>query len=378
MKAIKNILSLLVISSSVLVGCKTDIDLTGPFEEIPVVVGILNQADSIQYIRVNRTFIGPGDATEIALIPDSNFFKNIEVKITEGFGVNQRIWILRDTIVEDKQDGAFYTSPNKVYYFKVDPNEAHNVNSQTSRLNENTTFRLDININEGAINYYAETELVRNFTIGSPNGSSQLNTSGLEPGNPVLVDKDVYININAGNATRINYEYFIDYEEHTSSGVEEIRKTYAFGESALTNGDASEKNLSGTSMYSWLRSVVPEDSDVTKRSIIGAGITAIGASTEFDQYIIASQPTSSLAQTKPTYSNIIQVVTDDSGETSEVQNKAIGFFGSRASHTFYKLNDPGQTWGRVFNDNTLKGFSNLGLGFCSAHSADSGESFYCP
>jgi hypothetical protein len=378
MKALKNILSLLVLSSSVLVGCKTEIDLTGPFEEIPVVVGVLNQADSIQYIRVNRTFIGPGDATEIALIPDSNFFKNIEVTVTEGFGVNKRIWVLRDTIVQDKENGAFFTSPNKVYYFKVDPNEAHNVNSQTSRLNENTSFRLDININEGAINYYAETELVKNFTIAAPAGTSQLNFSGLEPGSSILVDKDIFININEGNATRINYEYFIDYEEHTSSGSEIIRKTFAFGESALSNGDASEKNLSGTSMYAWLRNVVPLDSDVTKRSIIGAGIKATGASTELDQYIIASQPTSSLAQSKPTYSNIIQIVTDESGETSEVQNKAIGFFGSRASHEFYKIANPAENYGTVFNGKTLQGHSNLGLGFCTEHSFSSAESYYCP
>lgn len=364
--------------------CKTEIDLTGDYKQIPIVVGILNQSDSIQYVRVNRTFLGPGDANQIAQIADSNYFNDVEVTVTETINGNSRSWTLRDTTIEDKEPGAFYTSPNIVYYFQVDPNESHNINSQTAQLNDDALYRLDIVIDGGAKRYYATTNLVSGASITSPSANQPMNFNTFENGSSVAIkNKDVLIGLNVGNGARLDYEYYLDYEEHTASGSETVRKTYNFFEEAFDGpGVTASATLGAASMYSWLGNVVPNDPDVLKRSIIGGGIDVHIASEEFNQYIIASQPVSSLSQTKPSYTNIIEIVTNDDGTVTESNENAIGFFGSRTTVSYYKYNvdpnNPTQTWGRIFNDATLRGHMNLGLGFCSPHIADDNEPFYCP
>ena len=63
--------------------CKDDIEVTGDFIETAVVYGLLDQADSLHYVKVTRAFIGPGNAFEIAQIPDSNYFVSVTGTVTE-------------------------------------------------------------------------------------------------------------------------------------------------------------------------------------------------------------------------------------------------------------------------------------------------------
>ena len=50
-------LGLVVINS-----CNEKVKLVGNFQETAVVYGLLDQADSLHYIKINRAFIGPRNA----------------------------------------------------------------------------------------------------------------------------------------------------------------------------------------------------------------------------------------------------------------------------------------------------------------------------
>jgi hypothetical protein len=81
--------------------CEEDVDLIGNFEETAVVYGLLNMKDSVHYIKINRAFIGPGNSLEIAQIPDSSYFKQVDATITEYINGNKaRVWTLEDTLIE--------------------------------------------------------------------------------------------------------------------------------------------------------------------------------------------------------------------------------------------------------------------------------------
>ena len=103
--------------------CNEKIDFQGAFKETVVVYGLLDQADSLHYVKVNRAFIGPGNALDIAQIPDSNYFDDVEVTVSEYLDGNlSRTWVLRDTLVNTKDtNGVFYAPQEKVYYFKTLP-----------------------------------------------------------------------------------------------------------------------------------------------------------------------------------------------------------------------------------------------------------------
>ena len=137
--------------------CKDDIEITGEFIETAVVYGLLDQSDSLHYVKITRAFIGPGNAYDIAQIPDSNYFASVTGTVTELS--TGRKFNLRDTIVLNKdQNGIFYAPEQKLYYF--DNTHITSTNTTGAPLDENSTFRLDLDINNGLFSVTGETELV--------------------------------------------------------------------------------------------------------------------------------------------------------------------------------------------------------------------------
>ena len=148
----------------VLNSCNEKVKLVGNFQETAVVYGLLDQADSLHYIKINRAFIGPGNALEIAQIPDSSYFNNVEAIISEYTnGTLTRSWLLIDTILDNKDpNGVFYAPEQKVYYFKTNPTGFNGViqpslNPQMTSLNPQAIYKIDIVLNDGAFSVSAET-----------------------------------------------------------------------------------------------------------------------------------------------------------------------------------------------------------------------------
>ena len=106
-----------------LYSCNEKINYVGEFKETAVIYGLLDHADTIHFIKINRAFIGPGNALEIAQIPDSNYFDQVDATISEYMDGNLiRTWELRDTLIQNKDtNGVFYAPEQKVYYFKTLP-----------------------------------------------------------------------------------------------------------------------------------------------------------------------------------------------------------------------------------------------------------------
>ena len=77
------IISLFFAGSFLFSSCEEDIILDGDFVETAVVYGLLDQADSIHFIKITRAFIGPGSALDIAQIPDSSYFNQVEATVSE-------------------------------------------------------------------------------------------------------------------------------------------------------------------------------------------------------------------------------------------------------------------------------------------------------
>jgi hypothetical protein len=56
----------------VLSGCQKDFDIQADWKDITVVYGILDQGNRVQYIKVNKAFLGEGNNLVYASNPDSN------------------------------------------------------------------------------------------------------------------------------------------------------------------------------------------------------------------------------------------------------------------------------------------------------------------
>ncbi|MCF8228866.1 MAG: hypothetical protein K9G58_08555 [Bacteroidales bacterium] len=145
------LLSLLMISA-----CETEVDLIGEFKQTPIIYGLLNQKDSIHYVRVNKAFITSENAFDAAKIEGINEYypDSVQVYLLEM----DENGSLLDKVIMDTT--TYYTKPGdfntkKLYYtcLKV--------------LNENNTYQIVVN-DLNADSAFAETELVRDFQILVP------------------------------------------------------------------------------------------------------------------------------------------------------------------------------------------------------------------
>ncbi len=142
--------------------CDNSVDLTADFKDIPVVYGILSQQDTFHYIKIERAFLGgDGDnALDIAQIPDSIYYDNLDVQIEH---VNTgEIYPLTpidgSTVGLDREDGIFASDPNTLYTFTLNGDE----------MNDGDEFMLRINRGDNQPEITASTEIIGSFDFTSP------------------------------------------------------------------------------------------------------------------------------------------------------------------------------------------------------------------
>ena len=116
--------------------CKNDLQVNAPWKETTVVYGLLNPADSAQYIKINKAFLGPGNELSYAKIADSINYPNI-LNVTiqrymNGSPYGNPVKLIRDSSIV-KDPGTFANVPNILYRWDTplnDPQKAVDVNSQ--------------------------------------------------------------------------------------------------------------------------------------------------------------------------------------------------------------------------------------------------------
>jgi len=63
-------------------GCHNKLEILAPYKESVAVYGLLNQDDTANYVRVQRVFLGEGNALLMAQNPDSVYYKPGELKVS--------------------------------------------------------------------------------------------------------------------------------------------------------------------------------------------------------------------------------------------------------------------------------------------------------
>jgi len=314
--------------------CSEKVNLIGDFKETAVVYGLLDHSDSIHFIKITRAFIGPGNALEIAQIPDSNYFNQVEATVSEFVnGTLTRSWVLEDTIVDNKDtNGAFYGPEQKVYYFKTLPTTVSSSglngviqtssNPQLTSLNPDATYKFKAIINGGEFEVTGETELVKGITTTA---SSQNFTFKFANNPGEYVPTGVAVS-NSGNSFVVNTQLDIAFNEHRGNDYLEKRFNWQLGEVSTLPGTAKTFSALGKTFYDLVNANVSNDPTITKRTFNGIYVTVTGGAEELYNYMVVNQPSSTLAQSKPSYTNL------------SVSNgkRVVGIFSSRQTIKIFK------------------------------------------
>jgi hypothetical protein len=341
--------------------CNEEIALTADFKETAVVYGLLDQADSVHYIKINRAFIGPGNSIEIAKIPDSSYFKSINGTVKEYVdGVLSRTWELQETEVENKStSGVFYAPKQKLYYF---------VTSSSTPLKENASFKLDFDVNDGAFSVSAETKLVTGVTT-----PGILQTSAFRfASNPQIYTSSSLTVSNSGSSTILNSSVDITINEYIDAIKTQKTFRWNLGEVQTSPGSEETFTLNGQTFYDLVNQNVTKDPAITKRTIEAFNIVITAGAEEFSNYMLVNQPSSSLAQSKPAYTNL----------KATNNHAVIGIFSARSTTEIYRpYSISNQPYIRIIDKKSTyelcKGGITGALLFCSQHDGDKNESYYC-
>lgn len=323
--------SLILIIATV-ISCSNDFELNAPYQDIPVVYGLIDPSKKINYILINRAFLTEGNVLDVAKIPDSTNYPyklNCVIKEYNTFNQLVRSYVL-DTVHLQRPSGIFSGGLQPYYKLEISNHvDVFNFNEMTSDtvfLKPEHKLRLVI---ENPVNgkvIEAETYVLANINLKSPapfnryvsfTGNNRINIEMTSIKYGRLYDvkfRFYYREVNVFNPTDTIYK-FIDWNigmarSERINGMEDILISYI-----------------PSTFFNVLKQKIPADTEVKRfagNGKIHIQLIISVATDEFVTYYDSNKPSSSLSQIKPIYTNVMN---------------GIGLFTSRRTMKFnYFLN----------------------------------------
>ncbi|MFH1296433.1 MAG: hypothetical protein ABIJ04_04065 [Bacteroidota bacterium] len=285
------ILLLLLIPGFLLFSCKKELNLNADWKDVTIVYGILNQLDSAHYIKVTKAFLGPGNALEYAQIPDSsNYLMKLNVTLEAWSGSNLiAVYPFDTTTISTKDTGIFYF-PNQLLY----------VND--SVLNPVYDYTLVIINPETQERITSQTALIRPFYVGKPFAFQSIT---YDPGKN---SKAEWTSAIGGKRYQIIVRFYYQ-ETSVMDPSQSVEKSvdWLIIPSKLSKSDEGgemlEASYSNDGFYAMLHTKLDVNPDIF-RVARRLQYYFIVAANDLNTYIEVTQPSNSIIQEKPTFSNI--------------------------------------------------------------------------
>lgn len=274
--------------------CKTDFDVTAPYKETTVVYGLLNASDTIQWVRINKAYLGDGNAYTMAQQPDSiNYPDILDVKMEEHNelgAIVKTFNLVRDSSIQ-KEPGSFATSPNILYR-----------TNGIDRINDDYSYKLVIYNRETGNTVTSATNVVDSIIIGYPFTDALLPINWYQL-SPVVVK---WSGVPEGIAYQLTIRFHFD--EISLSNPSDIQPKsidWVFPELTTKTGQSQQlaQIIAKDEFYHFVkREVSPNNSIKRKTGTLDFIFTV--ASTDFYTYVQVNKPPTGVNQNIPEYTNV--------------------------------------------------------------------------
>ncbi len=342
--------------------CSTDFELNAPYNEIPVVFGLLDQSADTQFVKINKSFIGDGNNAEYAAVNDSSMYSSVAATVEEHVnGSITNTFNLQEMWVSDLDEGIFYTDSQKVYYF-VPP----------AGLNNEATYKLKIDVAEEAEEITSETTLIQDlnfstqFTYTLISGVNFANASSSVNNNyPTVTAK--WLSAENGKRYEVSLRFY--YNEHTASGVTNKYFDWSLGSQKTPNTDAGSsmfEEIAGDAFYQMVANRLedyPYEADVIKRVPDRIEFYLTVAGEDLNTYMEVNEPALGVVTERPSFTNI------DGG---------VGIFSSRYKLTLRSIGAGKISLNKFSTQELCEGQYTSAYKFCTDSIAWNLDGFYCP
>lgn len=171
----KKIITFLFLFSLIFSACETEFEVNANWEEVMVVYGLLDQSQEQQYIKINKAYLGEGNALQMASVADSVNYDPADlhvqiIRVKDGaFGSVIRIDSidLDTTTLIVKDDGLFATDKN-IIYTSSGKISANGLESYDFFDNDEQDFILTILNKKSGKKVSAKTNLIEELSLDIP------------------------------------------------------------------------------------------------------------------------------------------------------------------------------------------------------------------
>ncbi len=290
--------------------CSNDVDTNASYQDIVVVYGLLDPNDDACYLKINKAFLGPENALVMAKVADSSeFIDKLIVKMWSENNPGQVFYF--DTIsVGNKQDGIFYNPYQVLYVANFKPEV-------------NTKYFLQIFYKDLEITSEAHTiEEFLSSDISKP-GFARAIGFDYDLVNPVTWERK-------DQAPRYDITIRFHYKEVWEGQADTVFRSFVWHTDTKksTIGDEIESYYNGSSFFNALGLYVAysdpgKESQVVSRYTGNTEFIVEAGGTELNTYMEVTEPSNSIIQDRPQYSNINNGVGIFSARTYAVKTKVL-------------------------------------------------------
>jgi len=296
--------------------CSNELEVNADWKDITVVYGILDQNDSVHYLKITKAFLGPGDALSFAKISDSsNYPEKLDVRI-EGWEKNseydsslkQTVYFDTITINHKEEGDSIFYYPSQLVYKSIGK----------EKLNSTYIFKLFIKDNRTGKEVTSQTQLVQKInTITKPQPAPA--RASFIPGSKLQA---IWTAAKGGKRYQLVGRFY--YLETKKAPPNEQSLKYV--DWVIFNDLKTEKTDGGNQMdysysadvfYNVLGNRIPVDATVNRTAYQMEYIFTVAAD-DLNTYMEVTEPSYTIVQEKPPFTNIFN---------------GIGIFSSRHDNT---------------------------------------------
>ncbi len=326
-----------------LTSCETDFNPNADPKDITVVYGLLNQRDTFTYLKINKAFLGNASAYEMAQNEDfSSYGTDLDVNMDELLnGSVTKTYHFDTTTIYNKEPGIFY-APQQVLYKCKTYNPESPINDS---LKSDRVYNLIIKNKKTGKIISANTTLVDKFSIRRPSE----NTSSIEFVLPTstIPGKAKIEWLSARGGKRYQVTMCIHYFESKNGSLNEPKNLLVnLGTQTRKSFEGNtemELEYLGLTYYESLKNNLvwsTTANTITRTPGIIEFVISV-ASDDLSTYIEVNEPSNSIVQVRPEFTNI---------------SNGIGIFSSRFNTQARKLNLGPKSIANLHNKYGMLGF----------------------
>jgi hypothetical protein len=274
--------------------CSTELDLLDDWKETTVVYGLLDQSLPKQYIRIQKAFLGPDNAFDMAQQYDSiNYVNQLDVRIERVYNnaVESYVTLSPDTVY-NKEPGDFYAPMYVIYSYA----------QNNTWFNTSYKYRLVINNASTGNEVSSSTFIVGNYAINFPNYT----TIGMASNSPSFKPEIKWQSATNAAVYQVMMTFHYHEKDINNNITSHSTGSWFIGSvtpsSTATNSEALKFDADG--FYRFVNNSIPDDNNVVERVCDSLTFTVYACGQELLDYMSINGPSSSIAQERPSYTNV--------------------------------------------------------------------------